>query len=375
MKIGILTHPLDSNYGCLLQAYALQLTLKRMGHEVVTIDRHNHHGDNFFANINNWIHRLAAKVIKRKNVSLEWNCYLSQEDQLFLSKETAKFVKRNITNTGRIFPEDLGRIDKQYKFDAYVVGSDQVWLPNFCPNSFLDFVKRENVNMLFYGASTGASCFHKFPKLSKQCKELAKRFSGISVREESLIEVSKQYLAKDAICVIDPTHLIDPQDYLDACVEKQEDTPVIFTYILDKTPEKQMLVERVQKDLNLPIVAGSVEKDYTKGCDLDIIDCIYPSVDNWILGLNRAKFVVTDSFHGTAMAILFGKPFVSIGNASRGLERFNGILGRYNLKERLVCSVSEFQDSFYEGLDICSVSDIREQAKHEAVNFLSKNLK
>ena len=124
MKIGILTHPLDSNYGCLLQAYALQLTLKRMGHDVVTIDRHNHHGDKFFANLNNWIHRLAAKIIKRRTVTLEWNSYLSPEDQLILSKETAKFVKRNITNTGRVFPEDLKSIDRQYKFDAYVVGSD-----------------------------------------------------------------------------------------------------------------------------------------------------------------------------------------------------------------------------------------------------------
>lgn len=35
MKIGILTLPLHTNYGGILQAYALQTVLERMGHEVV----------------------------------------------------------------------------------------------------------------------------------------------------------------------------------------------------------------------------------------------------------------------------------------------------------------------------------------------------
>ena len=38
MKIGIRTQPLHSNYGGLLQNYALQQVLLRAGHEVETID-------------------------------------------------------------------------------------------------------------------------------------------------------------------------------------------------------------------------------------------------------------------------------------------------------------------------------------------------
>lgn len=374
MKIGILTHPLDYNYGCLLQAFALQKTIKSMGHEVVTIDRFSDPRVAFFSQFKNWMKRIAAHYIKGKNVRICWNPNLTMDMKRTLFSQTQKFVDRNITNTGIVFPSDLERIDKEYQFDAYVVGSDQVWLPNFSLNCFLDFVHRDNVKRIFYAASTGSTSFADIPSIAMKCKNLSRKFSGISVREDSLLPVVKKALGREAIQVLDPTLLLDAKDYLAACVEKEDDSPIIFTYILDKTYDKQVLVGKVQKELQLPIVAGSVEKDYERGKNMDINKCIYPSVDHWILNMARAKFVVTDSFHGTCMAITFRKPFVVVGNKARGLNRFLSLLSLFNLENRMITDSTQLSPSFYSQLDNKYISELLKKKRTEAIDFIKKSI-
>lgn len=374
MKIGILTHPLDNNYGCLLQAYALQKTIKSMGHEVVTINRFSNPKVAFLAQFKNWAKRIASYYIKGNNVRLCWNPNLTMDMKRVLFSQTQKFVDRNITNTGIVFPSDLERIDKDYQFDAYVVGSDQVWLPNFSLNCFLDFVHRDNVKRIFYAASTGSTSFADIPSIAMKCKNLSRKFSGISVREDSLLPVVKKALGREAIQVLDPTLLLDAKDYLAACVEKEDDSPIIFTYILDKTYDKQVLVGKVQKELQLPIVAGSVEKDYERGKNMDINKCIYPSVDHWILNMARAKFVVTDSFHGTCMAITFRKPFVVVGNKARGLNRFLSVLRLFNLENRLITDSTQFSSSFFSQLNNDSISELLEKKRKEAIDYIKRNI-
>lgn len=374
MKVGILTHPLDYNYGCLLQAFALQKTIRSMGHEVVTIDRFSDPKVAFFSQLKNWMKRIAAHYVKGKNVSICWNPNLTMDMKRTLFSKTQKFVDRNITNTGIVFPSDLKKIDKKYLFDVYVVGSDQVWLPHFSLNCFLDFVERDNVKRIFYAASTGSTSFADVPSLAMKCKNLSRKFSGISVREDSLLPVVKKALGRDAIQVLDPTLLLDAKDYLAACVEKEDDSPIIFTYILDKTDDKQVLVDNVQKNLHLPIVAGSVEKDYERGKRMDINKCIYPSVDHWILNMARAKFVVTDSFHGTCMAITFRKPFVVVGNKARGLNRFLSVLRLFNLENRLITDSTQFSSSYFSQLNNDSISELLEKKRKEAIDYIKRNI-
>lgn len=373
MKIGILTHPLDYNYGCLLQAYALQKTLKSMGHEVVTLNRFSDPNKSFIQLLKNWCIRLLQRVLKNKNVSLCWNPTETMQIKNTLSANTQKFVDRNIVNTGQIFPKDLQTIDEKYKFDAYFVGSDQVWLPHFSLNAFLDFVHRDNVKKLFYAASSGSKSFADNPEIAAKCRELSKSFSGISVREDTLIPIVNDVLGRDAIQVLDPTLLLDAQDYVDACVEQESDEPIIFTYILDKTEDKQALVDKVQSELELPVVKSSVERDYKKGMNID--DCIYPSVDHWILNMKRAKFVVTDSFHGTCMSIVFRKPFVVVGNKSRGLNRFLSVLRLFKLEDRLITKSSEFTNSFFNDLDNEAITSTITSKRHEAISFIKEGLR
>lgn len=374
MKIGILTHPLDYNYGCLLQAFALQKTLRNLGHEVVTINRYSDTHQSIAMQLKSWIIRFILRILGR-NVTLCWNPTLSMKMKQILSINTQQFVNRNIVNTGPVFPLDLERIDNEFQFDAYIVGSDQVWLPNFSLNCFLDFVHRDNVKKVFYAASSGSRSFADVPQLVERCRILSEKFSGISVREDSLIEVVKKTLGREAVQVLDPTLLLDAKDYVEACIENENTEPIIFTYILDKTSDKQKLIDLVKDDLKLSIIAGSVEKDFEKGKGMDIFKCIYPSVDHWLLNMARAKFVVTDSFHGTCMAITFRKPFVVVGNKTRGINRFLSLLKMFNLQDRLLLNVSDFRSSLYEPLDDSELTKKIKLMREFSINFIVDNLK
>ena len=126
--------------------------------------------------------------------------------------------------------------------------------------------------------------------------------------------------------------------------------------------------------MSLPVVAGSVEKDYERGKGIDIKKCIYPSVDKWLLNMARAKFVVTDSFHGTCLAITFRKPFVVVANKARGINRFLSLLRLFNLQNRLITSVDEFKDSFYDELDDAKITDCIASMREVSLNFLRENL-
>lgn len=48
----------------------------------------------------------------------------------------------------------------------------------------------------------------------------------------------------------------------------------------------------------------------------------FKSVESWLDSFASADFVLTDSFHGTAFAINFNKPFIAFGSKERGQARF-----------------------------------------------------
>lgn len=366
MKIGILTLPQETNYGGILQTFAMQHTLRKMGHDAITIDRHNKREyPSLKIHIAGYLKRLAEHYLRGKNVSTKWNPFESDAEYKEKSRETQKFIERNIKLTRKIYSEQLKEIEDEYLFDAYVVGSDQVWLDGYCPNSFLDFVKRPGVIKIVYAASCGKRSFFNNPSKVKECRELSKQFIGISVREEALVAKSKEYLGVDAQWVLDPTMLLEPSDYLHVTDSQLGTEPIVFSYILDPTSEKSEFVNYVAKSLGVKVIHGNrTIEDIRLGNP-------FPSVDDWIHNLNRSCFVVTDSFHGTVFSILFNKPFYSICNPSRGKERFLSLVKKFNLEDRLLFSNELSGDKInLEKIDYCEVNEKLSYYRMESIKFL-----
>ena len=85
-----------------------------------------------------------------------------------------------------------------------------------------------------------------------------------------------------------------------------------------------------------------------------------------------AKYVITDSFHGTVFSIIFNKPFWVIGNKSRGNARFDSLLRTYKLEHRFIDNIKDVNIDFTSEIDWNSVNAIRKERKEFSIKLLTK---
>lgn len=213
MKIAILTLPLHTNYGGLLQAYALQSALERMGYEVSVLDKIRKPKVQIPFSVS--VKRLIMKFILRKNVA--------PIGQL----EDYKRRKKRNTNTWKFADkyihrhelDNLGSI-KEDDYDVFVVGSDQIWRREYILNSFkcvedafLGFAKTWNVKRIAYAPSFGHDVWDYTPEETVSIRALLRLFDYLSVREESGVELCMRELGLTTKHVADPTMLLTAEDY------------------------------------------------------------------------------------------------------------------------------------------------------------------
>jgi len=349
MKIGILTLPLRMNIGGALQAYALQTAIKRLGHEVVLIDRAENRKKDFL----NVIKDVAKAILNRKPPVTE----------------LGSFVRKNIVPQTDVIDTDrkLEKLNCEH-FDAFVVGSDQIWREKYCrsikKNFFLDFVKDDNVKKIAYAASFGVDEWEYDEKMTRELTALLQKFNAVSVREDSGVNLCRLYPNVEAKQLIDPTLLLSPEDYRQLMTQDSPTAaPELVAYLLDSSENKQSLCSLIGNKLSLtPYLINPVDGQI--------------SVSQWLQCFSEAKFILTDSFHGSIFSILFKKPFLSIGNNERGMARFHSLLKMVGLENRLFLIGDDLPENvLQENIDWEKVHAILENKREEAISFLVNSLK
>lgn len=360
MRICILTQPLQTNYGGLLQAYALQTVLKRMGHMTITVNQLRYLPMSV-QYLSQYVKNIIKKII---GYHAPYSVDPKKNIQILLQKSSDL---QHFINT-RIDKIDINqKLTRNFcqtnTFDAYIVGSDQVWRPTFSPNIynyFLDFTAHADVKRIAYAASFGVDNWEFSARQTRKTFRLVQKFNAVSVREQSGIMLCKRYFNIDAAQLLDPTMLLSADDYrmLYGTVYAEQQT---VAYILDMSEQKQNIVNRVCNMTQLP--------QLRIGC----VNDTYQSIEQWLASIDKANFVVTDSFHGTVFSILFHKPFISIANSGRGIARFQSLLDLFGLGDRLVNDPSDEdinrlvnQPIDYERVELC----LNEQ-RNNAIKFLS----
>lgn len=368
MKIAILTQPLTNNYGGILQNFALQEVLRRKGHDVVTLNvcrpmtrlKINFH---WFLSI---AKRSVLKYILHDPQIIFVNAYkqtnFGNTPQRLQQRFLDEYIKVDMAG-----PETLTEVNDKY--EAYIVGSDQVWRPCFStglPNYYLDFVKNTAAKRVAYAASFGVDHWETDATTTAEVALLAQKFNGVSVREQSGIKLCKEHLGVDAVHVLDPTMLLSADDYRK--VHRQHPTQskekqYIATYVLDRDPKVQSVIQSVAQQLGLPVKQlGTYSKD---GFD---------SIESWLEGIDEAAYVITDSFHGSVFSLIFGKQFVALGNKSRGMTRFEGLFSQFDINDRLVSTYDEVMVSLQHKIDYGKVHSIMAEKQIFAHKFLAENL-
>jgi len=336
MKIGIITHYLHFGYGGVMQNFALQMVLKQMGHTPVTLRVGIEKDKSFMKRCRNFIVRQLHAL---RNI----DSGITEEQDYFVSKEVELFISKYINCTSQNRTNDEFRISaQQEKCEAIIVGSDQIWRTNFdyVDNCFLDFATDLKVLKIAYAASFGVENWNFSPKETEKYRRLAQQFDAISVREDSGISLCHRYLDRDdAKLVLDPTLLLDKDNYIKLAEEANEEPSQgnLFTYVLDKTEEKERIINQFSEKYSLkrfecmPKYATTFEnvKKHPN-------DCVYPPITKWLRSFMDAEWVITDSFHGTVFSIIFNKPFYVLLNKERGTARFMSLLKMFRLEDRII---------------------------------------
>lgn len=362
MRVGILTQPLSRNYGGILQNYALQQVLREMGHEPYTFDLGLYTWKDWFI--------ITIKCIIKKIIGILCTFPENPSHRRNQEKTLRKFVTKHIALASPRCKRPTPKQILKYKFQAIIVGSDQVWRPKYnypIEKMFLDFTHDLDIKRIAYAASFGTSDWEYTEKQTENCRVLAQKFDAISEREDSGIELCEKYLNVSATHVLDPTMLLTKDDYnkliADIPISKEN---YLFAYILDEDENKMSFITKIAREKRLtPIIIGA-------GKELKDSD----SIEKWLAYFRDAKFVVTDSFHGAVFSIIYSKGFVVIGNFRRGVNRMQSLLTMFNLSDCLLRTPMdmEFMQNDIKNINWEYVNEELDKKRKMSIIFLRENL-
>lgn len=323
MKIALLNLPFDNNYGGNLQRFALVRTLQRLGHEVVHINLQ-------------YEYRLSWKykyLIYLKRVFQKF--FLHRDQVVFLEKKrneelkkknsnALSFYEKYIPHTALVYSErEIKRIIGREQFDAYIVGSDQVWREKMATmigikGFFLDFVNSSKSKRIAYAVSLGSKGEGYSGIVLDELGALYSRFTAVSVREDFALNALDElgWSSPRPKLVLDPTLLLKGEDYSEVINKTVNElvvkSPYVFCYILDKPDNFEDIISVHSKNRGCAYLIRTLADNDT--------------IESWLSYIKNAKYVVTDSYHGCVFSILFQKPFVFLGNERRGNARVDSLL-------------------------------------------------
>lgn len=335
MKIGILTFHFGNNYGGILQCYATQQLLIKMGHNVEIIN-YRPSAISFFSRVVN-----KLKTIRNLSVLLKVlmdfvtvkQCNKQKSGELSIQKAKILSAFDNFRRDYLILTEAVDNTSIGFlceKFDAIIVGSDQVWTSLYDRNSvyFLDWFPQYQGKRIAYAACSAHSFVTEARR--KILSDYLKRFDIISVRDIITQTLVKQIIDEEVDIVADPTLLYN----FDEFVSTENVQPYILTYILGSEIKggHDGALQKVKAQYGnicvKSIIIPGGTSDIVKYSDEQYFD-LTPS--EWVNMFAHATFVYTDSFHGIMFSIKFKKPFVGYYANQIRSSRLIDLKERFNM--------------------------------------------
>ena len=355
-NVGILTFNRALNYGAVLQAYAMKTVCEKIGY--------NAHVVNYWPtpevpnkSVKRLKTRITAKKIKHTAKTAASAVYMQKKIAAFL-----EFRKHWLSESEECIS---ARQIEALGYDAYIIGSDQIWNYNITggrlnPIYFGGFAV--NAQKVIYAGSAHDTPFPlDFEK--RFTSMLLKTSAEISIREQKLADYVEKLTGIKHPVVLDPT-LLAGRDLLDQLTQGQpvETEPYILIYQIDKNPYSDISVKTLESAFRC--------KTYTM--TLPRIGSIHgrrgtASPEEFLTLLKNAKMVITNSFHGIALSLLYEKQFF-VYEHSGVMTRIDSLLDLVGLEDRKVRLVSDIDIS--KTIDYDSVNQRLVAARHYSLNYL-----
>ena len=307
-KVGIITLFHGSlNFGGVLQACALCKALDQLGISNEQI-RCVYEEEEEERTLLGTLKKLMNPKIVWNRIRYELNGIKSEKQKSGRREAFAEFNRKHVPASERVYTSSNVR-ECLGDYDAFITGSDQVWNPEwFCPTFYLDFVP-SNVPKVSYAASLGKSSLTE--KQQEKIKPLLQDFQAVSVRETDAVDLIAPLSPVDVCCVLDPTLLLTRDQWDSVCAERLVEEDYLFYYFLGKDAEEAALTEEYARKMGLKIAGiPNSARDFSKTETITYDHMVMDASPAEFLSLIRhAKCVITDSFHATVFANVFGKEY------------------------------------------------------------------
>lgn len=323
MKIGIITFHCSYNYGSALQTYALKSFLENNGYKVSII--------NFIYKLDFENYKLfrTKQYIKRP--------YKFFFDIIFYNKNKIRknnfelFAKQYFNLTKKIYYNYKNMKELNNEFDIFICGSDQIWnldcTKGVEPAYFLKFVDKDKLKIAY-----APSLAHiKFAKnYDEDLKKAINDLDYISIREESTLPLIQSLTEKKVNVVLDPTLLLDREDYELIVNQEKQDNEYIFVYMLEYSAELVKYCNEFSDKRKIKIIYITKSKiSRIKGKNVFGI-----GPDKFLRYIRDAKYIITNSFHATVFSVIFNKKFVTF-TTKYSSSRMGDLLNKLGIPERI----------------------------------------
>lgn len=372
MKIGLFTFHAAHNYGSVLQAYATQNFMKKCGFECEIINYRTPNQKNFYNNLYSFSFDFKKGIQKLMRLPE----HRERKERL---KKFEKFISDNLKTTEREYScyEELTDIMKKY--DVLISGSDQVWNENCVAEFYAEpknsiypfYLKFDNINAKKISFSSSFGTMTK-KQIKKYLPDLQK-YDFLSVREQDSAELLSKMLKREVISLIDPTLLLNKNEW--AKLSKQSDyryKNYILIYSLGGLKDVKILAETVKKIAEKKkmkvIVIAPLTKVICKGVNV-INNC---GAEDFLYLVKNARYIVTNSFHGTAFSINFEKPFVAFHDVER--SRVAQLLEKMGLSQRRTGNLNEIENLINTEFDFSYAGEQLKKERKKAQLFIKNSL-
>lgn len=359
MKTLTVTYHHTCNYGATLQTYSLHRVIKSLGHDNLVFEypKAKKKKISFLKN------PYVFLIIQFKQLS-----YLFRKEKIDVRIESfKKFHSENIQKT-RMYKDMDDLRNNTPSVDCLITGSDQVWnmniLPKLKPAHFLDFGPKELIRFS-YAASIEKLNYSNLQK--EYVANVIASYKGVSLRETSARDYINSFTNANAIQVIDPVFLLNKEEWGSVAAEGRIKEPYILCYQVSSNPLMQKMANYLKKNTGCKIVSvchGSIKwikSDYS----------LFDVSPEEFLGLYKnANYVLTTSFHGTALALVHERPFISLVRPD-SRNRIVDLLKLLGLEKSCVSSTGEFH---VPNIDYSCVRAIMEVERARSLDYLKKML-
>lgn len=368
--VGIMTFHKAQNYGSVLQAYALQKTIIKLGKSCEIIDFSNEKqkemylpyikNDNFKHTARNIITFFHIRTFER-----HYNDFTKFLDEcLILSPDS-------YTTEG-----ELVGADKNYK--CIIAGSDQVW-NIMCYDAddayFLGFA--DDVRKIAYAPSFGAKNLLTYAADVDKYRRLLNDFDMLSIREKNGQKWLKEMLGYEVPILLDPTFLLKKDEWESMIDAPMIDGDYILYYSFHYSKQISMIVKKMSRKLKLPVYVLSARAQFYNGCQFLGFKLVeHSGPKEFLNAFKYAKIIFTNSFHGAAFSSILHKKFYFLyGDAhNKDDDRATFLIEQLGIQDCVVKSNELNKITLEEKFDYNTVEDRLEPLREDSISFLRENI-